>query len=68
LIPRQALYAFSHVPNIKAIGLHIQVLWQFFASVQKEGKKREIKSMKLNEFLQACISGMVGEIFFKFGM
>jgi len=47
---------------MQAIGLHVQVLQQFFATVRREEEK---KKKKLTEFLQACISGMAGAIFFK---
>jgi len=38
------LNAFSCVPNFKAIGLRVQILWQFFASVQKKEKKLKEKT------------------------
>ena len=64
LIPICALYPFSCVPNLMETGLSIQV----YESFCKCAKRRKKKLKKLSECLQACISGMAGVIFFKFGM
>jgi len=64
LLPKCTLYAFSSVPNFKAIGLCIQVLWQFFCKCLK----RREKTMKLCKFLQTSISEMAEAIFFKLSM
>ena len=66
LIPRCALYPFQCMPNLKAIWLHICILWQFFASVQK--KKRRKNPRKMSDFLKAYISGMASMISFRPGM
>ena len=62
-VPTCTLYAFPCVPNFKAIGLRAQV----FCKSAKRRKTRKKKPKKLSKFLQACISGMTGVIFFKFG-
>jgi len=61
LVARCTLYAFSHVPNFKAIGLHLSFIAVFCKCVKRKKKEKEEKRRNLASFYKLLSQEWLGQ-------